>query len=58
MKGDFHYTFKTKRWWRNMDNRTLDYLHIGEDNHMRFIHMYKKCRIDRVGQYPKVFKYW
>lgn len=53
-----HKSYNTKRWWRNMDNRTLDYLHIGEDNHMRFIHMNKKCRIDCVGQYPKVFKYW
>ena len=52
MKGDFHYTFKTKSWWRNMDNKTLDYLHIGEDNHMRFIHMYHRCRLDRVAPHP------
>lgn len=41
-----------------MDNRILNYLHIGEDNHMRFIHMNQKCRIDRVGMPPQVMKYW
>ena len=52
MKGDFHYTFKTKRWWRNLDGRILNYLHMGEDNNMRFIHMYQRCRLDRVAPHP------
>ena len=56
MKGDFHYTFKTKRWWRNMDNRILNYLHMGEDNDMYLIHMNQKCRIDRVAPYPYIQK--
>lgn len=54
----FHQTWNTKRWFRNMDDRILNYLHIGEEFNMRTIHMNQKCRIDRVGQYPKVFKYW
>lgn len=54
MKGEFHYSFKTKRWWRNLDNRILNYRHMGEDNLIRFAHMDHKCRIDRVGVYPRV----
>lgn len=58
MKDTFHYTFKTKNWWRNMDNRILNYRHMGEDNNMRWIHMNQKCRIDRVAPYPKIIIFW
>lgn len=58
MKGEFHYTFKTKRWWRNMDNRILNYLHMGEDNNMRFIHMNHRCRLDRVAPCPCIWMGW
>lgn len=53
-----HRTWNVKRWWQNMDNRILNYLHIGEDNEMRFIHMNQKCRFDRVGVYPYLGKWW
>lgn len=53
-----HQTWNAKRWWRNMDNRILNYLHMGEDNNMRWIHMNQKCRIDRVGVYPYLGKWW
>ena len=53
-----HKSYNTKRWFRNMDNRILNYLHIGEEFNMRTIHMNQKMQIDRVGDYPKVFKYW
>ena len=56
MKGEFHYSFKTKRWWRNMDNRILNYLHMGEDNDMHIIHMNQKCRLDRIAPYPYIQK--
>lgn len=52
-----HRTWNVKRWWQNMDNRILNYLHIGEDNHMRFIHMNEKCRLDRVGVYPRCWRW-
>ena len=54
----FHQTWNTKRWWKNMNNHVLNYLHIGEDNYMRWIHMNQKCRIDRVAPYPKVINCW
>lgn len=41
-----------------MDNRILDYRHMGEDNNMRWIHMNQKCRIDRVAPYPKIIICW
>ena len=43
-----------KNWLKNMNNRNLDYLHIGEDFHMRTIHMNHKCSIDRIGVYPHI----
>lgn len=52
----FHRTCKVKRWWLNIDNKTLNYLHIGEDNNMRWIHMDNKCRLDRVAPYPYIQK--
>lgn len=58
MKSELqHQTFKVKRWWFNMNNRVLNYLHIGEDNHMRFIHMNEKCRLDRTGVYPRCLRW-
>lgn len=55
--GDkLRYTVKTKRWYQNMDNIMINYLHIGEETHMRFINMYKKCRLDRVACSPKNFR--
>lgn len=52
-----HQGLKYKDWWRNMDNRTRDYLHIGEEFHMRTIHMNQKCSIDRMGVYPCIEKW-
>lgn len=57
MKDCFHMTLKTKTWFRNMDNRILDYRHMSEDNLIRFAHMDHKCRIDRVGGYPRVWRW-
>ena len=57
MKDTYHYTLKTKRWWRNLDGRILNYLHIGEDFHMWTIHMNQKCRWDRVAPYPYLGKW-
>lgn len=50
-----HQSYNNKRWWRNMDNRTRNYWHIGEEFHMRTIHMNQKCRLDRVGIYPYLY---
>lgn len=52
-----HQTYKNKSWWRNMDNKTLNYWHIGEEFHMRTIHMNHKCRVDRMGIYPYLAKW-
>lgn len=52
-----HQSYNYKDWWRNMDNRTLNYRHIGEEFHMMTIHMNKKCSIDRIGIYPCIEKW-
>ena len=50
-------TLKTKTWFRNMDNRILDYRHMSEDYLIRFAHMDHRCRIDCVGVYPCVWRW-
>ena len=47
--------FKQKSWWRNLDSVVIHYRHMGEDNCMTFCHMSNKCRLDRLGDYSKVF---
>ena len=53
-----HISYKYKTWFWNMNNIVVNYRHIGEDNHMYLIHMNEKCRIDRTGPYPKVWRGW
>ena len=47
-----HQGYCNKFWWRNMNNIIINYRHKGEETHIRFIHMNKKCRIDKVGIHP------
>ena len=48
-----HQSSNVKLWWRNIGNkRPIDCLHMGEENHIRWIHMNHPCRIDRVAPYP------
>ena len=55
--GKSYYKVYCKSWYRNMDNQCINFLHIGESNHLRFIHMNQKCRLDRVGVYPRVLRW-
>lgn len=43
------YYIRQKDWWRNMDKTVMDYHHMGEENHMYFVHMLTpKQRVDRM----------
>lgn len=53
----YYYIFKCKSWYFNMNNMIVNFLHMGEDNCMRFIHMNDKSRIDRVACRPKIFRW-
>lgn len=43
------YLCRQKDWWRNMDNKCINYIHMSESN-LNMIHMSTpKERIDRMG---------
>ena len=50
-------TWKQKSWMRNMTKIFMGYQHKSESVDMRFIHMNEKCRIDRIGVYPRVWRF-
>lgn len=50
------YRCRQKGWWRNMDNIIINYKHCSEENDMYLIHMNHKCRLDRVGFCPSIWR--
>ncbi len=49
--------YDQKDWFRNMNNIVTNYKHKGEANDMYLIHMVDKCRIDRQGVCPGVWRW-
>ena len=45
-----------KDWLWNMNNIIINYRHKGQSNDMYLIHMFKKCRIDRLGGVSKIWR--
>ena len=58
MRGKIRHSCKQKDWFRNMDNIVVNYRHRGEANDMYLVHMScPKCQIDRIGFYPKNWRW-
>ena len=49
-----NYIFRQKSWYRNL---LRIYWHCSEANDMYTIHMNHKCRLDRIGVEPKVWRW-
>ena len=58
MRGKIRYSSKQKDWFRNMDNIVVNYRHMGRGKDMYLVHMScPKCQIDRLGFYPKNWRW-
>lgn len=56
-KQFINYIIKQKRWYRNLFGIVINYKHRGEENDMYLIHMNNRCRLDRIGYYPSVWRW-
>ena len=52
-----NYIIKQKSWYQNLLNIVINYKHRSEENDMYLIHMNDKCRIDRMGYYPSIWRW-
>ena len=51
------HTSNVKSWWWNMNDVIINYLHCGEENDLYLVHMNKKQKMDRLGYYPKIYRW-
>lgn len=50
------YSLNQKDWCFNMRKHIINYQHMSEAS-LKFIHMRKKCRLDRNGGISKIWSY-
>ena len=52
-----NYLSRQKSWYCNLLRIVINYLHCSEANYMYTIHMNHKCRLDRIGVDPIVWRW-
>ena len=51
------YITRQKSWYHNLLRVVINYRHRSEANAMYTIHMNHRCRLDRMGDYPSVWRW-
>ena len=55
MSDKIRYMMNQRDWYRNIGNYCHHYIHISETI-LEISHMGNKCRMDRICEYPKVWR--